>query len=150
MKPYYVVVANGSQAHFYSLSMTKSADLHLLESIVDDTMRKKNQDLVTDKPGHYQTITSARGAYSSSQSPKEREEMLFAKQIIQTFRKHTNDDYYGGYIIIAPSKFWGIVKKQLDGKAESNDMYVIQKDYTSYTKDDLIKAIYTEVKDILL
>ncbi|MFU8797690.1 MAG: host attachment protein, partial [Gammaproteobacteria bacterium] len=69
---YWIIVANSSEADIYTTdSIRKPRDfLEWVTSLAHPDSKKKRQELVSDRPGHYKARMSTRGAYSEHPDPK--------------------------------------------------------------------------------
>lgn len=144
MKSNWIVMANASLAHIYSVDEKRHVQLlHLLEHA---DSRKKNADLVSDKQGHYQSKSLAHGSYSPHHTPKDVESEHFAIEIAQLLEHAKNENSYHHLIIIAPPHFEGQLKHHLHKAVLQQVQLFVSKDYAHLDKQQFaaLAAEYAE------
>ncbi len=141
VKKRWILVADTVQAKVYTTTaegnprhLTLEADLEHPEGA------KKNQDLVSDRPGHYQTGHSTRGSYSES-NPKEAEDDKFARHIACVLEEARNSNKIESLILIAAPHFFGLIEKHLSKSLHALTERVLHKHYTELSVHELEEAL---------
>jgi protein required for attachment to host cells len=134
-----ILVANASEAHIYEAKNIRSKDLTEIKTLTHPESREKGLDLISDRPGHYQTNHSARSAYERK-SPKETQAEYFAIQLCDELNLDRMHNIYEKLIIIAPPKFYGRMQKHLNKHVI--EFIHIPKDYTKCKPKEIAEHIY--------
>lgn len=134
-----ILVANASEAHVYEAENIRDKNLTKIKTLDHPKSRGKGLDLISDRPGHYQTNHSARSAYEKS-NPKETQAEYFAIQLCEELNLNRMHNNYEKLIIIAPPKFYGRMQKHLDKHV--TEFIHIPKDYTKCKPDEIAQHIY--------
>lgn len=142
----WVVAANSNHCRIYKYDKNQ-AKLDLLNEINHPEIKQKTSDsITTDKPGHYQTNESARGAYSPHMDAKEVLVDRFSKEIADTLDKGRKDSSYEQLIIITPPHMNGLLLKHLDKNAKNLVINNIQKNIDNLVEHDLIEFLKSHAK----
>ena len=134
-----ILVANASEAHLYETDNLRSKDLTLIKSLEHPESRAKGLDLISDRPGHYQTDHSARSAYEKSK-PKDTAAENFAIELCKLLNLDRMHNTYKKLVVIAPPKFYGRMQKHLNKHVM--EFIHIPKDYTKCKADEIAQHIY--------
>lgn len=136
----WVLVANAAEAKLYSSSNLRTDDLHLFKEYNHPDSRKKVSDLVSDKPGHYDTDIG-RGAFEKG-NPKKAEAEHFALELIKELKTHCVPNEVKSLIIVVPDSFYKFMIKHFDFNVYNNGKFIhIAKDYTKYTLKELMQTL---------
>lgn len=131
-KTTWILTANATEARCYE-SKLLGHDLTLIKEYYHPQNREKNLDLVTDRPGHYQSrsgVNSAHGAYAERTDPKEAEAEHFAHILAEDINKARANNLFEKLILIVPSRFHGLLNKRLNQHVLHLVSHHIEKDYT--------------------
>lgn len=118
----------------------------LVKKIDHPETRLKNSDLTSDRPGHYQTGSSARGAYSPDTDPKTIKIVEFLKEVAKELDKGRNDRAYHHLIIVASSQTSGILNQQLNKHVNNLISNHIHKDMIHLTDQEFLRFIKENAK----
>ena len=144
MTKQWIVAANAYHAHIYEATAKGKrlipSSMRLIQTLHHPASLKKRQELSSDRPGHYKTRESTRGAYSQHLDVKEKEKINFAKDIIEVLEKGFNSHHYQQLILFAAPHFYGLLKSALSDQLIKHLHSVIEKDYTSATIHELEAA----------
>lgn len=142
VKKRWILVADTVQAKVYTTPNTEGNPIHLkLEADLEHPEgAKKNQDLVSDRPGHYQTGHSAGGSYGES-NPKEVEDDKFARHIACFLEEARNANKVESLIVIAAPHFFGLIEKYLSKSLHALTERVLHKHYTELSIPELEEAL---------
>ena len=107
MENYLILVCNGSKALFYSTDKKYPKNrLQYVTELADPKSREKGTELVSGRPGRYQTSHKAVGTYEPDTTPKEQEKDHFAKNIAEYLEKeHKKQTFHSLMIITLPHFF---------------------------------------------
>lgn len=140
-----ILVCNASRAFIY---LTKEQHpknpLQLIIELNHAESRQKGLELVSDRPGHYRTDHTTRGAYTANVDPKEHEKDIFAKDIVGYLANSFKNNHFDKLIIISPSHFWGLLEKHLSKNILQSINKIIQKDYTQSTEPELREILCSD------
>ena len=140
----WVVTANTNMCRIYQFDR-RSEEIALLKEINHpENKLKKGDYLTSDRPGHYQTDSSARGAYSPHSDPKEVVIDVFSREIAIELNKGRNSHAYKNLIIITPPHMNGLLSKHLDTHVKYLIESEIQKDVMSLSQHELL--IFLQMK----
>ncbi len=136
-----ILVANASCAYLYTAKHL-CTDIQLTKELKHPESREKNIDLTSDIPGtscrptQFSTNTHARSAYEKSH-PKKVEAERFAIILAEELNSGCNKNCYDRVIIVAPPKFYGLLKKHFHNYHPNLKVEHLAKDYTQITLEEL-------------
>lgn len=136
----WILVTNGNRCCIYQFKKS-SKELVFLKELSHPESRLQGIDLKTDRPGHYQTSGSARGAYSPHEEPKEHEVQVFLKSISEELNKDKSTNQYDQLILIAPPHVNGSLQKSLSKNVKQSITINLKKDYTHLTTKELLETL---------
>lgn len=146
MQTYLFLICNASKALIYS-----SHEKYPLKPLLFVTefehpdSRKKRMDLVTDRPGHFQTSHAARSAYEDHIDPKKREADHFAKEISLYLEKKLNEKFFNHLILVASTQFFALIKQHMSPLVIHTIIRTIHKDYVHLSEPDL-RDIFRQIE----
>ena len=129
MQTTWILVANSTSAKLYSRE-DDQAELELSSQFEHPQSRQKGSDLVSDRPGHFQSKGTGHGAFVATSDPKENEAAHFANELAHMLDKGRKDNKYDKLVIVAPPHFCGLLNKQLDKHVQDKISGTVHKDYT--------------------
>lgn len=138
-KTTWVITANSSEAYCYATKYL-GRDINLVKEFFNPNMRKKTHDLVTDKPGHYQSNegpSTAHGSYADPTDPKEVEAQKFARLLAEELDKARINHDFDHLIVIAPPHFHGLLNQHLNRHVLNLVTHQIEKDYTKLSMGEI-------------
>lgn len=144
---YWVILANTNAYRLYSYDKAQD-ELKLLKDVFDASGKLQDKDLVTDRPGHYNTAFTARGAYESS-SAKDHEIDIFLHDLAKTCEAGRLAHHVDRIILIAAPKVNGIFMKYLDKSTQALVTDLFKKDYMHFTQQELQDFLRTHWEDII-
>lgn len=144
----WVISLNSSLGHIYSYE-PKKHNLTLLESLENPSAKLKESDLVSDRPGHYQTMHSAKGAYEAPSSPHEVELDHFTKILADYLKKGLDNHRYKQLILCSSPHAGGILLGNLDKQVEQTLLINIKKNFVEEDKSILINYLKENWWDII-
>ncbi|TLY48502.1 MAG: host attachment protein [Gammaproteobacteria bacterium] len=135
----WVISLNSSLGHIYSYKL-KNHELILLKSLENPSAKLKESDLVSDRPGHYQTMHSAKGAYEASTSPHDVELDHFTKILADFIKKGLDTHQYKQLILCSAPHVGGILLNNLDKQVEKTILVNIKKNFVE--EDESVLSNY--------
>lgn len=135
----WVISLNSSLGHIYSYE-PKNHKLILLKSLENPSAKLKESDLVSDRPGHYQTMHSAKGAYEPATTPHDVELDHFAKVLAIFLKKGLDDHQYKQLILCSAPHIGGILLNNLDKQVEKTLLINIKKNFVE--EEELVLSNY--------
>ncbi|MES2998575.1 MAG: host attachment protein [Pseudomonadota bacterium] len=144
----WIISLNSSLGHIYSYE-PKQHTLTLLESLENPNAQLKDSDLVSDRPGHYQTMHSAKGAYEPASSPHEVELDHFTKNLADLLKKGLDNHQYKQLILCAPPHIGGVLLNNLDKQVQESLLVNIKKNFVESAPNILIEYLKENWWDII-
>jgi protein required for attachment to host cells len=132
-----IVVADNSRARIFS-SFANFSEFNELEGFVHNAAHLSNQELVADAAGK---SVDQHGTLDPATSAKAHEEGIFAKSLAKHLKGLHNHDHYKNLVLVAPPKFLGLLRGELDSTLDKLVTKTIDKDLTLCNVDELIKYL---------
>jgi protein required for attachment to host cells len=136
MSTTWIVVANSSTARIYENTGINKG-LHLINQMEHPESRMKGSDLVSDRPGHMQSVGNGHGARQQATDPKQNEAEHFALDLAKTLDHGRGEHKYERLIVVASNPFLGTLKSRLSNQVQALVSDAIEKDYTKATDKEL-------------
>ncbi|WP_163559246.1 host attachment protein [Halomonas sp. NO4] len=135
----YIVVADAARARVFTRDALK---LKEQQSLVHAEGRLHEGDLVTDRGGdvHESTATMARSAGGESVATEHHEE-LFAKEVVECIYRARVDNSLKKLILVAPPRFLGRLRDNLDGPSRKLVIHTLAKDLSKASLEDIQEAV---------
>ena len=144
----WIISLNSSIGHIYSYE-PKEYKLTLLESLANPNAHLKNGDLLADRPGHYQTMHSAKGAYEAPTEPVEVELDRFTRKLADLLKKGLNSHQYKQLILCAPPHVGGTLLNNIDKQVEHTLLVNIKKNFAEADSSQLVDYLKENWWDII-
>lgn len=143
---YCIVAADTTTAKFYTTSSLKlTKPFILIKELNHPEGFKKNQELTSDKSGHYQTDHASRGSYEKEHSIKQIENDRFAKKIAEFLEKLRNSNQIHQLVVVAAPHFLGRLKKHFSLPVLQLIAIEVHKDYLHLTDAELQKKLHKKI-----
>ena len=128
-----IIVADASRARIFEAGKN-IRKLSELEDFIHSESRMTEEELGADAP-----VKSAnqKGSLQPRSFPKEHEEQIFASQLAKRLQELHNKIQYAGFILIAPPRFLGMLRKELPTGIEKLVSRTHDKDLVSLTPAEL-------------
>jgi protein required for attachment to host cells len=137
----WVVAANAITCRIYHYDK-QPAKLTLIKEIFHPENRLKKEDYLTsDKPGHYKSSESNRGAFAPRSDPKEVEIDNFAREIARELSLGRKTNAYEKLILMTTPHMDGLIFSHVDKHVIKLITNTIQKDPQNFTQGDLLGYI---------
>jgi protein required for attachment to host cells len=142
----WIVTANTNTCRIYSYDKNHSK-ISLLKEIQHPEMRLKTSDTLTsDRPGHYQTNGSARGAYSPHTEAKAVEIDNFSREIAEELDKGRKANSYEKLILISAPHMHGLINHHLNKHVKNLVINNIEKDFLHLNERELVEFLQTHMQ----
>jgi len=128
-KTYWVVVADESQAIFYTRDNKRAPLLEFL-ALSNEAGRKKAGEILADRGGRsFDSVGAGRHTMAVEKTdPKRHAATAFARQIAERIGKVTHDGSCRGYALIAAPRFLGMLRDAVSRKCRFEPFKTIDKD----------------------
>lgn len=148
MSTTWIVSADTGRARIFSESDPNSP-LQEIEDMVNPEARTRTSDEYTDRMGPRaagQSTHKTGGAlptslYEPQQTPEEREEQVFARDICAMLLKAKQEGRFDRLALVAAPRFLGVLRMQLDPQLKQFVIYEIDKDYAHSNGQQLREQI---------
>jgi len=142
----WVLIANTNTGRFYTYNKNRSHLLLLKKINHPEIKLKSSESLTSDRPGHYHTSNTARGAYSPQTDPKEVEINNFAKELADHLDVSRKTNEFDQLIIIAPPYMNGLVFQELSKYVKEQVTNRIQKDVLQLSDRELVEFLKEHIQ----
>jgi len=140
----WVLITDSNDCRIYQY-IKKPHQLNLIKEIQHPENRLRDIDLTSDKPGHYGTSGSARGAYSQPTDPKEIKIDDFSRSIAKELDHDRNTNSYEKLIVIAPPHMNGLLFHHINKHVKELVIHNIEKDLLHLNEHDLLEFLHTHI-----
>jgi protein required for attachment to host cells len=138
----WVITSNAVKCRIFSY-VKSPASLKLINQINHPENRlRKEEFLTSDKPGHYKSSSSNRGAYSPRTDPKEVEVDNFARQIAKELEHGRTTRGFDKLIVIATPHMHGLIFQHLSKNTKELVINDIQKDLQNVSEKELLEFLH--------
>lgn len=142
----WLTVANTNTCRIYNYDR-KNKDLTLVKNLIHPESILKNQDLRSDKPGHYKGSDTTRGAFEPREEAKEIEIDRFSLEIARELDQGRKNHEFKNLIIAAAPHMNGLIHQHLD-KHLKECTQTILKDYTHLSDNEILEKLIEKLKEI--
>ena len=140
MNDFWVVVADASKARFLR-GRSPNSELEEFHDLVSEASRRKELDLVTDKPGRFHDDQGdhSPGAPRSSTEPsaKEHEADSFAKSIADYLDQQSSQGAFENLSVVAEPKVLGRLRKSLASHTKEKILEEVTKNLTKADEETI-------------
>jgi len=137
MKPTWLIVADNSMARIFSTNMHKGP-IDEVESISHDEARLHEQELTSDLPGRSNGKGGAgRHAYADETSPKEQEDLNFARKIANHLDSARKSSKFKQLILVAAPGFLGNLRNLLTPQTKNLVSFELDKNLAHLSPDEI-------------
>ncbi|OIP16590.1 MAG: hypothetical protein AUK53_03115 [Betaproteobacteria bacterium CG2_30_59_46] len=137
----WILVANASEAKLYANTGINKG-LEKVAAFDHPNSRKKNSDLMTDRPGHMQSSGNGHSSRQPASDPKQHEHEIFAREIAHHIEQGRTGNQYQRLIVAAEPHFRGLLNNTFSAQVHSLISESLDKDYTKATQKEL--AVHLE------
>lgn len=133
----WILIADAGGARLMS-NAGPTDGLHLVRDIPHPEGRKRNRDFDSDRPGSQkESVSHSFHATSLSQSPVERQEENFARQVAEVLDHGRIQGAFDRLVLVCEPKFLGLVRQELDRATLDLVHATMAKDLRYVTDDEL-------------
>jgi protein required for attachment to host cells len=131
------VIADGARARIFE-AKRRGDDICELEAYVNPKGRLVNRDIDTDRPGRsFKTGGRRTAMEGAGESPSEREEARFAKQIADRVNRAYQEEQFERLAIVAAPKALGRIRKHLKSRVENVVVGTSSKNLTKAKREQI-------------
>lgn len=132
----WIITANGSKCRIYDFQK-KFHQLKLIKEITNPNSKLKNNDLISDTPGHQTTGGSARGACEWPNEPKEVAFDRFARKLAKELEAGRVNHNYCELVVAASPHMNGLLNQYLNKHINQLMIANIKKDLVNLPDREL-------------
>ena len=140
-----ILVTDSISCRIYQYQRAHS-HLLFLKEINHPEHRLFTRELISDKPGHYQSSHSTRGTYAQAMDPKEVMIDAFAREIAQELDAGRKKNLYDEFIIITPPAMEGLLTQHMNKHVRDRVIKTIHKDWMHLSEKELLEKVKEEAK----
>lgn len=137
----WVVVANASIARIYE----RNKGLHLVTQLEHPESRMKRAELVTDRPGHMQSVGNGHGSRQPATDPKTHEAEAFALEVARLLDHERAAGKFNRLVLVASTPFIGMLKQRLAPQTAELVSDTIEKDYTKEPEKEVWERLREKI-----
>jgi protein required for attachment to host cells len=121
------VIADGGHARFVRPASDNA--LQTFEAVDSTDVHKRDQDLVSDRPGRaFESGTAGRHAYSQRHDPHEMAKDRFTHSVARRLNEHSAADAFNELVLVAPSHVLSELTDALDTTTGAKLLGTLAKD----------------------
>ncbi len=137
MKLTWLVVADNSKARIFKVE-SRMGPIEEIESIVHTEARLHEQKMTSDLPGRANGKGGAGGhAYQDEVSPKEQENINFAKKIANELDAARKDNKFKQFVLVAAPGFLGNLRKQFNAQTQKLACFELAKNLSHLSAEEI-------------
>jgi protein required for attachment to host cells len=127
MNSTWLVVADNSRARIFSME-SRTGPIEEIKSIVHTEARLREQNMTSDLPGRASGNSGGAGhSYQDETSPKEQENINFAKEIANELDAARKGNKYKQFVLVAAPKFLGNLRNQMSPQTQKLSCFELAK-----------------------
>jgi protein required for attachment to host cells len=136
MKPIWIVVADNTQARFFT-AKTRSAALDEIDTLTNSENRLHDRDITSDLPGKIKSTGGGGHAFEQPTDPKKHEADNFARLVAAFLEKAHNDEHFDELVIVAEPSFLGLLRSHLNEQVKKLVTFELDKNITTLDVADI-------------
>jgi protein required for attachment to host cells len=136
MKLTWLVVADNSKARIFTVD-SRRGPIEEIESIIHAEARLHERNMTSDLPGRGSGQGGARHAYQDEMSPKEQENINFAKQIANELDAARKDGKFKQVMLVAAPGFLGNLRNQLTVQTKNLACFELAKNMSHFSAEKI-------------
>lgn len=144
----WIITANSNLCRIYQYDKNPEKISLVKEVNHPENKLKKGELLTSERPGHYQTGTSARGAYEPRTDPKQVEVDNFSREIALELNQGRTANAYSKLVIITPPHMKGLLSAHLDKHVKTLVTKEIQKDVMHLAHNEFLDFLKSHLKPV--
>lgn len=136
MKLTWLVVADNSKARIFTVD-SRMGPIEEIESISHGEARLHEQEMASDSPGRGNNSGGAGHAYQDEVSPKDQENINFAKQIANELDAARKDGKFKQVMLVAAPGFLGNLRNQLSAQTQKLTCFELAKNLSQLSAKEI-------------
>lgn len=136
MKPIWIVVADNTQARFFTAA-TRSASLDEIDTLTHTENRLHDRDITSDLPGKIKSTGGGGHAFEQPTDPKKHEADNFARLVAAFLENAHNDEHFDELVIVAEPSFLGLLRTHLSDQVKKLVTFELDKNITTRDAADI-------------
>lgn len=146
MKLTWLVVADSSKARIF-LTDSRTGPIEEIESIAHTEARLPEHEMASDQPGKSSGNGGVGGhAYQSKISPKDQENMNFAKSIANELDDARKKEKFKQIILVAPPDFLGNLRHSLNAQTKKLVFFELAKNFSQLKAEEINQHLTESLK----
>ncbi|OGV50035.1 MAG: hypothetical protein A3F46_06025 [Legionellales bacterium RIFCSPHIGHO2_12_FULL_42_9] len=141
-----IITANSNHCCIYDYHHKKN-QLKLIKKFDHPENRLKNAELLTDRPGHYQSGHSNRGAFSQASDPGLVNIDNFARELAHELDEERNHHDYTELVLVMPPQMEGYLSQHMTKQVKELVKHVIQKNMMHCTERELLHYLQDHLEE---
>lgn len=139
----WVVTADSAKADFFEVDKI-GGEFKPVASLTHEEGKKKNQDLISDRPGRaFDSAGLGRHAMSPPMDPREHEAEVFARELGEALELGRTRGSFERLIVLAPPDFLGKLRKTITPAANKLVVESVPKSVVGLGPEEIRKRIKT-------
>ncbi|WP_373016868.1 host attachment protein [Thiomicrorhabdus sp.] len=137
MKPVWILVADSSRARIFTAE-NSVAELIEIETLAHPEGRLHEQEMDSDLPGKANGVQGAGGhVYTDEVSPKEQEEVNFAKSVSSHLCDELNQNKFEKLFVVAAPAFLGELRQSFSTRLTKHVAFTLDKNVVSLSPQEI-------------
>ena len=137
MKSVWILIADSSRARIFTAE-SSVANLVEIETMNHSEARLHEQDLESDLPGKANGTQGAGGhLYTDETSPKEQEDINFAKRVAQHLCSELNLNKFENLFVIAAPSFLGSLRGECSNRLQKHIAFTLNKNVVTLSPKEI-------------
>ncbi|HAT8564401.1 TPA: host attachment protein [Legionella pneumophila] len=136
----WIMIANSNECRIYDYQK-KLNQLTFIKEINHPENKLKSKDLGTDSPGHYNTSTSARGAFSQPTELNEINFENFARELAECLDEERMNHDFDELVVIMPAHMEGLFLRHLNKNVKILITKTLQKNMMHCSEPELLEYL---------
>lgn len=138
----WILIANGSHARL-CFRRTRSAACQTMRRFEHPLSAVHERDLLTDRPGRFKQRVGkrTRAAAEPRASAKRQEALRFARELMSSVAHALREDASASLVLVAPPRFLGVLRQELDELASHRLATSIAADLTAVPDEQLTARV---------
>ncbi len=137
MNSTWLVVADNGRARFFTME-TRTGPITEVKSIVHTEARLRERDMTSDLPGRASSNSGGAGhAYQDETSPKEQENINFAKEIAHELDVARKENKFKQFVLVAGPGFLGNLRNQMNAQTQKLACFELAKNLSHLEAEEI-------------
>lgn len=147
MKLTWLVVADSSKARIF-LTDSRTGPIKEIESIVHTEARLHEHDMTSDLSGRSKGNGSGGNVYQKKVSPKDQENISFAKSIANELDDARKKEKFKQIILVSPPDFLGNLRNSLNAQTQKLVFFELAKNFSQLKAEEINEHLSESLKKL--